>query len=140
MTAVLTVRADGTKLPILFIMKGVPGGRIESGELATFPSGHHYAVQERAWMDKRVWAIEEPSVVLLDNFESHVSYNIMYEELGAHVCALPPNATSVCQPLDVGVMAPFKRNLRTCGCSETSSLAMMMIHFHLPRVKSAWHW
>ncbi|RLO01430.1 hypothetical protein DYB28_015741, partial [Aphanomyces astaci] len=83
MTAVLTVRADGTKLPILFIMKGVPGGRIESGELATFPSGHHYAVQERAWMDKRVWAtflrdvlgevIEEPSVVLLDNFESHVS-------------------------------------------------------------------
>ncbi|RHY47834.1 hypothetical protein DYB38_011684, partial [Aphanomyces astaci] len=42
MTAVLTVRPDGTKLPILFIMKGVPGGRIESGELATFPSGHHY--------------------------------------------------------------------------------------------------
>ncbi|RHY88644.1 hypothetical protein DYB35_012452 [Aphanomyces astaci] len=51
MTAVLRVRADGTKLSILFIMKGVPGGRIESGELATFPSGHHYAVQERAWMD-----------------------------------------------------------------------------------------
>ncbi|RHY59851.1 hypothetical protein DYB30_010363 [Aphanomyces astaci] len=131
MTAVLTVRADGTKLPILFIMKGVPGGRIESGELATFPSGHHYAVQERAWMDKRVWAtylrdvlgeaIEEPSVVLLDNFESHVSgesYNIMYEELGAHLCALPPNATSVCQPLDVGVMAPFKRNLRNLWLLE----------------------
>ncbi|RLO06880.1 hypothetical protein DYB28_013259, partial [Aphanomyces astaci] len=123
MTVVLTVRADGTKLPILFIMKGVPGGRID--ELSTFPPGHHYAVQERAWMDKRVWAtylrdvlgeaIEEPSVVLLDNLESHVSgelYNIMYEELGAHLCALPPNATSVCQPLDVGVMAPFKRNLR----------------------------
>ncbi|RLO08097.1 hypothetical protein DYB28_001274, partial [Aphanomyces astaci] len=74
MTPVLTVRADGTKLPILFIMKGVPCGSIESGELAMFPSGHHYAVQERsdgrmetwparhyavqerAWMDKRVWA------------------------------------------------------------------------------------
>ncbi|RHZ24510.1 hypothetical protein DYB37_012295, partial [Aphanomyces astaci] len=75
MTAVLTVRADGTKLPILFIMKGVPGGRID--ELSTFPPGHHYVVQERAWMDKRVWAtylrdvlgeaIEKPSVVLLDN-------------------------------------------------------------------------
>ncbi|RHY02537.1 hypothetical protein DYB36_008393 [Aphanomyces astaci] len=80
MTAVLTVRADGNKLPILFIMKGVP-------------PGHHYAVQQRAWMDTRVWATylrdvldeasEEPSVVLLDNFESHVSgesYNIMYED------------------------------------------------------------
>ncbi|RQM30994.1 hypothetical protein B5M09_013668, partial [Aphanomyces astaci] len=131
MTAVLAVRAAGTKLHILFIMKGVPGGRIESGELATFPSGHHYAVQERAWMDNRVWAtylrdvlgeaIEEPSVVLLDNFESHVSgesYNIMYEELGAHLYALPSNATSVCQPLDVGVMAPFKRNLRNLWLLE----------------------
>ncbi|KAF0706744.1 hypothetical protein AaE_013971 [Aphanomyces astaci] len=129
MTVVLTVRADGTKLAILFIMKGVPGGRID--ELSTFPPGHHYAVQERAWMDKRVWAtylrdvlgeaIQEPSVVLLDNLESHVSgelYNIMYEELGAHLCALPPNATSVCQPLDVGVMAPFKRNLRNLWLLE----------------------
>ncbi|RHZ16633.1 hypothetical protein DYB26_016419, partial [Aphanomyces astaci] len=131
MTAVLTVRADGTKLPILFIIKGVSGGRIDSGELSPFPPGQLYAVQEDAWMDKRVWAtylrdvlgeaIEEPSVVLLDNFESHVSgesYNIMYEEIGAHLCALPSNATSVCQPLDVGVMAPFKRNLRNLWLLE----------------------
>ncbi|RLO02400.1 hypothetical protein DYB28_010205 [Aphanomyces astaci] len=76
-------------------------------------------------MDGRVWAqylrevlgesIEEPSVVLMDNYECHVSvasYKIMYEELGTHLCPLPANSTSVCQPLDVGVMAPFKRNLR----------------------------
>ncbi|RHY81144.1 hypothetical protein DYB37_011501 [Aphanomyces astaci] len=30
MTAVLTAKADGSKLPILFIMKGAPGGRIET--------------------------------------------------------------------------------------------------------------
>ncbi|KAG3145918.1 hypothetical protein PI126_g13541 [Phytophthora idaei] len=29
MTAVLTVRDDGIKMPILFIIRGVPGGRIE---------------------------------------------------------------------------------------------------------------
>ncbi|RHZ23192.1 hypothetical protein DYB31_015328 [Aphanomyces astaci] len=66
-------------------------------------------------------SIEEPSVVLLDNFECHVSdesYKIMYEELGAHLCPLPPNSTSVCQPLDVGVMAPFKRNLRNLWLLE----------------------
>ncbi|RHZ26877.1 hypothetical protein DYB37_012425 [Aphanomyces astaci] len=98
---------------------------IESTEFPTFPPGHYYAVREKAWMDGRVWAqylrevlgesIEEPSVVLLDNFECHVSdesYKIVYEELGAHICALPPNSTFFCQPLDVGVMAPFKRNLR----------------------------
>ncbi|KAF0765145.1 hypothetical protein AaE_003007, partial [Aphanomyces astaci] len=35
MTAVLTVKADGTKLPILFIIRGSPGGRIASNELPT---------------------------------------------------------------------------------------------------------
>ncbi|ETV71432.1 hypothetical protein H257_13315 [Aphanomyces astaci] len=75
------------------VLTGVPGGHIDSGGLSTFPPGHHYAVQQCAWMDKRIWVtylqdvlgetIEEPSVVQLDNFESHVSgesYNIMYEE------------------------------------------------------------
>ncbi|RHY06509.1 hypothetical protein DYB36_014446, partial [Aphanomyces astaci] len=110
MTAVLTVRTDGTKLPLMFIMRGTPGGRIESSELPTFPSEHYYAVQTKAWMHGRVWAqflwevlgesIEEPSVVLMDNFECHVSaasYKVMYEEL---------------------VMAPFKRNLRNLWILE----------------------
>ncbi|RHY23458.1 hypothetical protein DYB32_009188, partial [Aphanomyces invadans] len=34
------------------------------------------------------------------------------KELGSQLCPLPPNATSFCQPLDVVVMAPFKRNMR----------------------------
>ncbi|RQM29010.1 hypothetical protein B5M09_008578 [Aphanomyces astaci] len=81
MNSVLTVRADGLKLPILFIMKGQPGRHIESSEFPTFPEDHHYAMQENAWMDRRVWAqylrdvlgtnLEEPSVVLMDNFEAH---------------------------------------------------------------------
>ncbi|ETV66449.1 hypothetical protein H257_17117 [Aphanomyces astaci] len=42
-------------------------------------------------------SIEEPSVVLMNNFECHVydeSYKIIHEELGSHLCALSPNATS----------------------------------------------
>ncbi|RHZ18756.1 hypothetical protein DYB37_010528 [Aphanomyces astaci] len=53
MTAVLPVRANGEKLPILFILRGEPGGRIETGEFETYPIGHYYAVQESAWMDAR---------------------------------------------------------------------------------------
>ncbi|KAH9100348.1 hypothetical protein LEN26_015934 [Aphanomyces euteiches] len=125
MTAVLTVKADGTKLPILFIVRGKPGGRIETHEVPTYPSGHVYCVQDKAWMDGIVWrsylrrvlsnAIDQPSVVLLDNFDSHVSdesYSIVHDELDCFLCPIPPNTTSVCQPLDVGVMAPFKRYLR----------------------------
>ncbi|ETV64158.1 hypothetical protein H257_18907, partial [Aphanomyces astaci] len=108
MTAVLTVRADGTKLPLMFIMRGTPGGRIESSEFPTFPSEHYYAVQTKAWMCQYLRevlgvlgeSIEEPSVVHMDNCECHVSaasYKIMYEEL---------------------VMAPFKRNLRNLWLLE----------------------
>jgi hypothetical protein len=82
-TVVVTIRADGTKLPLFFIVNENPGGRIEMRELASYPKGHYYAVHENAWMDARVWqiyvrgclapAIESPSVLLVDNFDAHVS-------------------------------------------------------------------
>ncbi|KAH9111645.1 hypothetical protein LEN26_001591 [Aphanomyces euteiches] len=59
--------------------------------------------------------IDKPSVIVLDNFESHVKeegYRIVQEKHGSHLCAIPPNTTAVCQPLDVGIMAPFERHLR----------------------------
>ncbi|KAH9100765.1 hypothetical protein Ae201684P_006959 [Aphanomyces euteiches] len=125
MTAALTIRSNGDKLPIMFVIRGRPGGRIETNEVPTYPQGHVYAVQENAWMDNEVWPkylrevlkgeITGPSIILVDNFEAHVneaSYKIVNEELGSHLVAIPPNATSRCQPLDVGIMAPFKRHLR----------------------------
>ncbi|KAE9046276.1 hypothetical protein PR001_g4635 [Phytophthora rubi] len=57
LTAVLTARADGIKLPILFIVRGKPGGSIEAKELNKYPKGHVYVVQENAWMNARVWKI-----------------------------------------------------------------------------------
>ncbi|KAG6590953.1 uncharacterized protein IUM83_18386 [Phytophthora cinnamomi] len=54
MMTVLTVRDDGIKLLILFIIRGVPGGRLEQGELEEYPEGHFYTVQEKAWMDSSV--------------------------------------------------------------------------------------
>jgi DDE superfamily endonuclease len=126
LTAMLTVRADGKKLPIFFIVKGQPAGIIESQELPTYPPDHFYAVQENAWMDARTWEIyvktvlryniDGPSVLLLDNFDAHVSeagVGFVAEEANSIVCPLPPNATSMCQPLDVGVMGPFKSRLRS---------------------------
>ncbi|RHY19890.1 hypothetical protein DYB32_010151 [Aphanomyces invadans] len=131
MTVVLSVRANGDKLPILFIVRGEPGGRIESDEFDTYPIGHYCAVQESAWMDARIWAfylrhllrprLEEPSVLLLDNFDSHVSdegMKIASEECGCIVAPIPPNASSVVQPLDVGIMAPFKWHLRNLWLEE----------------------
>ncbi|RHY58287.1 hypothetical protein DYB28_001230 [Aphanomyces astaci] len=37
--------ANGKKLSIVFIMRGMPGGTIEANEFESYPLGHHYAVQ-----------------------------------------------------------------------------------------------
>ncbi|KAJ8575042.1 hypothetical protein ON010_g4166 [Phytophthora cinnamomi] len=38
---------DRIELPILFIIRGVPGGRLEQGELEEYPEGYFYTVQEK---------------------------------------------------------------------------------------------
>ncbi|KAH9125288.1 hypothetical protein LEN26_009594, partial [Aphanomyces euteiches] len=111
MTALLTVRADGKKLTILFVIRGAEGGTIERNEFDDYPDGHHYYMQKRAWMDGSVWrfylrdvlapSIENPSVLLVDNFDCHVSSKsdaIVGDELGCELHPSPPNSTSYCNP------------------------------------------
>ncbi|KAH9133329.1 hypothetical protein AeRB84_020464 [Aphanomyces euteiches] len=125
MAALLTIRADGQKLSIVFVIRGVPGGCIESNEFESYPPVHHYVMQSKAWMDGPVWRtflrdvlmvnIENPSVLIVDNFESHVSEEserIVSDELGCHLYLLPPNSTSYYQPLEKSIMGPFKQHLR----------------------------
>ncbi|RHY74553.1 hypothetical protein DYB30_012966 [Aphanomyces astaci] len=123
LTAVLTIRADGQ-----------PGGVIDKKELSTYPAGHFYAVQKNAWMDERVWSmyldevlapcLDDASVLVVDNFECHVSdstHEKLAETLFSVVEPLPPNSTSRCQPLDVGVMGPLKAMLKTAWLLEEDS-------------------
>ncbi|KAH9141880.1 hypothetical protein AeRB84_013995 [Aphanomyces euteiches] len=134
MTAVLTIRADGGKLPILFVIKGCPGGIIETEVILTFPDGHVYAVQQRAWMNGRISRsylesvfapnVEGPSLMLVDNFHSHVtdeSFKFVQEDCGSHLVPLPANSTSHCQPLDVAIMGPFKQHLHDLFLRETNT-------------------
>jgi hypothetical protein len=39
----------------MFIVRGEDNGRIEQSELDTYPPGHLYAVQPKAWMDRQRW-------------------------------------------------------------------------------------
>ncbi|RHY38650.1 hypothetical protein DYB30_011867 [Aphanomyces astaci] len=62
-----------------------------------------------------------PSVLLVDNLAAHVSYTsrrTVDEELYGFLEPLPPNTTSVFQPLDVGVMGPLKAKLRSLWLQE----------------------
>ncbi|KAF0698755.1 Aste57867_10660 [Aphanomyces stellatus] len=70
LTAVLTIRADGVKSPILFVLNGTPGGSIEKHEVPTCPDSHIYLHS----LLKHELVAEFPSVVLVDNLKSHVSH------------------------------------------------------------------
>ena len=39
----------------MFIVRGEDNGRIEQSELDTYPPGHMYCVQPKAWMDRTRW-------------------------------------------------------------------------------------
>lgn len=61
------------------------------------------------------YEIESPSLLLLDNFDSHASEEgrrVVTEETYATVVPLPPNSTAACQPLDVGIVGPLKAKIR----------------------------
>ncbi|GMF30798.1 unnamed protein product [Phytophthora fragariaefolia] len=101
MTAVLTIRAD------------VPGRTLLHRP-------------RNAWMDAVTWRfyvemllkyeVDGPAVLLLDNFECHVSeegQRVVAEVANGTVVPLPTNSTAACQPLDVGVMGPLKARLRS---------------------------
>ncbi|KAH9182936.1 hypothetical protein AeNC1_015086 [Aphanomyces euteiches] len=118
--------ASGVKLPLLFIVKGQPGGLIEMHELPYYPAPHVYAAQTNGWMDDCVWSIymrstlaenvDDSSVLLVDNLDCHVSdvsHDMAAEANFSMVESLPPNSTSRCQPLDVGIMGPLKAMLKT---------------------------
>ncbi|OWZ08351.1 hypothetical protein PHMEG_00019125 [Phytophthora megakarya] len=152
LTAVCTIRADGFKLPLLFILRGEPNGTTEKVELPTYPKGHVYTVQTKAWMNSRVWKlylrsllqqhITRSALLLVDNLECHVSSEseaIVSEELCAVLQPLPKNATSVCQPLDVGIMEPLKANLKALWLFENATATtakekrLATIKLHLTR-------
>ncbi|KAF0733292.1 hypothetical protein AaE_009196 [Aphanomyces astaci] len=107
-SVVCTIRADGVKLLLLFIVKGKPGGTIKKDELPLCDDRHVYAVQANVWLDSRVCAIylehllaqhvDDTSVLLVDNLDYHVSDASHDKTAGAIVSV----------PLDVGVIGPLK--------------------------------
>ncbi|RLN86826.1 hypothetical protein BBJ28_00010211 [Nothophytophthora sp. Chile5] len=132
-TVLLAIAADGTKLPPLVVFKATSGDTVEDS-FFYYPKGAFYAVQQNAWMDMDVWkeaVIEgvwadycnsedrEPLALYVDNFKSHVSDESIdgLAAYGTEVVPLPPNTTAVLQPLEVGLMEPFKMRLRTLALS-----------------------
>ena len=88
-----------------------------------------YNVSKSGWFDEDIFVdwfkqifipyvkalpADEPKVLIGDNLSSHVSFEVidLCVQNNVRMCFLPPNATHLLQPLDVGCFAPLKRTGR----------------------------
>ena len=121
MTVALTANSNGTeKLEPLFIGKSKQPRafrRKSSKQL-----GILYHSNQSAWMtalifqdwlkklDAKMSRAKRNILLLLDNAPSHIVTNL--ELVSITVTFLPPNTTSVMQPMDAGIIAAFKKRYR----------------------------
>ena len=128
-TLALTVTASGKALIPLIVFKRKPNGRIVTCEFPTYPEGLEYACQDNTWMDERVmllWVekVLKPYVeaapdgiipiLFLDSYRCHMMSSVVdsIQALGVEVEHIPGGCTYLCQPVDVGINKPFKKQLR----------------------------
>ena len=106
------------------MFKGKPNGRIAQEWTGTteFPNSCFYSVQEKAWVDKRVFLIwiekvwkpftrqKQSSYLLMDEFSVHLMSSCInqIQDCGTKVDFVLEGYTSKLQVLDVGVNKPFK--------------------------------
>jgi hypothetical protein len=124
-TVAVAVTASGDTLPWLLVFKGEPGKTIEKQMQKDGDDCLLYYAQGKAWMSEFIlhkwidqvlapWvATAPPGVVpylLLDQYKCHLMKSVVnrIEDLGIEVEHIPPGATGLIQPVDVGINKPLK--------------------------------
>lgn len=120
-TAVLSCLANGVKLKpmVIFKRKTMPKEK--------FPIGVLVHVQEKGWMDeagvnlwvREIWdkrpaAFNKRSLLVWDSFRGHLCDSVKNNLKAGRTetAVIPGGMTSICQPLDVSLNRPFKKNMR----------------------------
>ena len=123
--------ASGTcKLPLAFIHKSAKRRCFKHIDIASLPV--HYFSQRKGWMDSKLFerwfqekfvphvrrfcqeqGVEYKILLLLDNAPAHPSTETLQSADGkVTTMFLPPNTTSILQPMDQGVLEALKRQYK----------------------------
>ena len=126
-TLMACANATGSiKLPLVFIHKSLNPRCFKSIDKASLP-GHYYA-QKSSWMDSAIFkawfqdrfvplcmkslkeqGLPPKAILLLDNAPSHPDVECLCSSDGDVTCVyLPPNTTSLIQPMDQGILENIK--------------------------------
>lgn len=97
----------------------------QPGRFETFPRGMKYAVQEKGWIDSSkmlewidlVWrpiceGLQGHKLLVLDDYSCHQTAEVKRKlaDLKTILVLVPGGYTGMLQPMDVGLMKPFKSN------------------------------
>ena len=126
-----TANASGDfRLPLVFIHKSAKLRCFSGINMSALPV--HYYAQKKAWMNQTIFSdwffkhfvpevrqylqlksLDSKAVLLLDNAPSHPSASNLATSDGKIKCLfLPPNVTSIIQPMDQGVLENVKRRYK----------------------------
>ncbi|KAI5722693.1 hypothetical protein M8J76_012165 [Diaphorina citri] len=119
-TTCCIVRADGNTIPPVMIfpranfkdymLKGAPSNTLGLATSSGWMTSNLFVDTLKHFVKYSCSSLENPSLLIYDNHETHISIEV-YEEAkknGVHILTLPPHSTHKMQPLDVALYAPFQ--------------------------------
>lgn len=119
-TTCCIISASGVALPPVMVF---PRKNFKEFMIKNTPSGTLGLATPTGWMNCQIFpevikhfikhtntTPENPSILILDNHESHLSIEALdiAKASGVHVLTLHPHTSGKLQPLDVGIYGPFK--------------------------------
>ncbi len=136
------------KLPLVFIHKSTNPRCFKNLDKKDLPL--HYYAQKSSWMDSTIFkkwfhekfvplcrkALREKGLafLVLDNAPSHPDVQSISSEDGQIKCLyLPPNTTSLIQPMDQGVLEALKRHYKLLRMLDEERVGSLNIVLNLSR-------
>lgn len=119
-TTCCIVSASGTALPPVMVF---PRKNFKNYMTKNTPAGTLGLAAPSGWMNSEIFpeviqhfikhtnsTPENPSILIMDNHESHLSIEALNlaKAAGVNILTLPPHTSAKLQPLDVGIFGPFK--------------------------------
>jgi hypothetical protein len=146
-TVVLTCDNEGGKLPPLVLTdrKTLRRITVPDGLFVATKVPHSFMNQQVMvkWLDLNRQILQQPrQVLLLDSFAVHKTQLVRDHALNCGIVLdfIPPSMTSTLQPLDVGLMKPFKDGLRKRWTAFTRPLESVKpgLQHLLVWIKESW--
>ena len=138
LTVLVGASMSGEKLPLLVIGKSLSPYCLRRSSV---PDNTFYRSQPSAWMDANIFkeyltkldtrfqSCNRNCIIFIDNCRAHPPVTSLQNLKRIKVYFFPPNITSVCQPMDMGIIANLKLNYKNYLSNDKNKCLEHDTHF-----------